>query len=93
MLNTHQILSALRRPKILIRAARLGLSEYNRDADLRYIARTTKTPRVGEAIETLISQEKELETSRRDGDARYSVHQHIRVLTALLAEARLPGLT
>ena len=93
MLNTHRILSALRRPKILIRAARLGLADYNRDADLRYIARTQKTPRPEEALETLISQEMDLETSRKDGDARYSVHQHIRVLTALLAEARLPGLT
>ena len=93
MLNTHTLLSALRRPKILIRAARLGLADYNRDADLRFIARTKTTPRAGDALKTLISQENELEVSRKEGDARYSVHQHIRVLTALLAEARLPGLT
>lgn len=92
MLDTHQILNNLRRPKILIRAARLGMAGYKREADLRFITRTTKTPPRDAAIETLLFRESELETNRTAGTAGYSVQEHIRVLTALLAEIRLPGL-
>lgn len=92
MLDTHQILNNLRRPKILIRAARLGMAGYKREADLRFITRTTKTPQHEAAVETLLVRESELETNRTAGTAGYSVHEHIRVLTALLAEIRLPSL-
>lgn len=90
MLDTHTILHSLRRPKVLIRAARIGLSNYCRDTDLRFIARTNNTPPLGAALNGLIDREGSLEDSRKRGEAHYSVHEHIRVLTALLAEARLP---
>jgi hypothetical protein len=92
MIDTHTVLSALRRPKILIRAAKLGMANYNRDQDLRFIARLSSTPPEGAAIETLLSRENDLEESRKHGRAEYSIQEHIRVLTALLAEARLPQL-
>lgn len=90
MINTQTILSSLKRPKILINAARLGMADYNRDADLRFIVKTSTTPDHDAAIETLLARENELESNRKDGNAGYSVHEHIRVLAALLAEARLP---
>jgi hypothetical protein len=91
MINAHTLLNTLKRPKILISAARLGMADYDRDADLRFIIKTGQTPDHNEAIETLIAKESELESSRKDGQSHYSVQEHIRVLTALLAEVRLPS--
>jgi hypothetical protein len=59
MIDTLKILNGLRRPKILIRAARLGMAGYNRDADLRYIVRTSSTPRPEVALETLLTREQD----------------------------------
>lgn len=90
MINAHSILSSLKRPKILINAARLGMADYDRDADLRFIAKTSQTPSHETALETLLTREGELEDNRKNAQESYSVHDHIRVLTALLAEVRLP---
>ncbi|WP_069299394.1 DUF6477 family protein [Neptunicoccus sediminis] len=90
MTESHQILSNLRRPKILISAARLGLAHYRRDADLRSITGSNRTPDRAFAIETLLRHEALLESERKDGAASYSIQKHIRVLTALLGEFRLP---
>ena len=90
MINTKSILANLKRPKILVNAARLGMANYDRDADLRFIVKTTKTPNHEVAIEALLTREGELEDNRKNAQASYSVHEHIRVLTALLSEVRLP---
>lgn len=89
MFNIIQLLENLKRPKILVRAARLGLSNYNRETDLPRITRTHKPGSSSATIDRLLNQEHRLETARKSGDASYSVHRHIRVLTAVLAEARL----
>lgn len=91
MINANSPLSSLTRPKILINAARLGMADYDRDADLRFIVKTNQKPAHGEAIETLLTREGELEDNRKNAQASYSVHEHICVLTALLAEVRLPS--
>lgn len=91
MINAYSLLSSLTRPKILINAARLGMVDYDRDADLRFIVKTSRTPDHDEAIETLLTREGELEDNRKNAQASYSVHEHIRVLTALLSEVRLPS--
>ena len=89
-MNAYRMIRALSRPRILISAARLGMADYDRDTDLRFITRNAKTPSHEDAMHTLLAREKELEADRKDGSAQYSVHEHIRVLTALLAEIRLP---
>ncbi|MBV1864166.1 MAG: DNA repair protein RadA [Rhodobacteraceae bacterium] len=89
MFNIFDLLENLHRPKILVRAARLGLSDYNRETDLQRISQTAKTSSPAAVIDRLLSQEETLELARRNGDASYSIHRHIRVLTAVLAEARL----
>lgn len=91
MINPHSLLANLKRPKILINAARLGMADYDRNADLRFIVKTSQTPNLEAAIETLLSREGELEDNRKNAQASYSAHEHIRVLTALLAEVRLPS--
>ncbi|MBW6505503.1 MAG: hypothetical protein K0B00_01995 [Rhodobacteraceae bacterium] len=89
MTDFTSILAELRRPRLLIRAARLGLADYNRSRDLRRIVRSTETIAPERAVAYLIAAEAEMEETRRAGAAQYSLVRHIDVLIALLAEARL----
>lgn len=87
MTDIQTLLSELRRPRLLIRAARLGQSDYRRERDLRRLIETPVSPEG--ALPRLLSVEERLEETRKKGDAAYSVARHIEVLIALLAEARL----
>ena len=81
----------LRRPRLLIRAARFGLAEYNREAALKRLMKLPAVPSPRRALSALLTTEAELEDARQSGDARYSVARHVEVLIALLGEARLAG--
>lgn len=87
MSDFRMILANLRRPRLLMRAARFGLGDYRRERDLRRLVRCGMSPE--DTVPSLISVEAELEETRLAGDASYSVTRHIEVLIALLAEARL----
>ena len=86
MTDFRLMLANLRRPRLLMRAARFGLGEYRRDRDLRRLVRDTAPE---ETLPRLIAVEQRLEETRLAGDASYSVARHIDVLIALLAEAQL----
>ncbi|WP_244176528.1 DUF6477 family protein [Thioclava sediminum] len=79
----------MRRPRLLIRAARHGLSDYSRKRDLKRVMRMSELPRPGTALRALMAEEAALDQARRAGEATYSVARHIELLIALLAEARL----
>ena len=89
MSDLRNLITALRRPRLLVRAARLGVRDYNRDRDLRRLMRVQGTPTPAAAVSRLIEEESQLEAIRQAGDASYSVLRHIEVLIALMAEARL----
>ena len=89
MSDLRTLVSALRRPRLLVRAARIGLQDYNRDRDLRRVIQTQSIPSPERAVSRLIEEEQTLETTRLDGDASYSVLRHVEVLIALMAEVRL----
>ncbi len=80
-------LADLRRPRLLLHAARFGLSDYRRERDLRRLIGTPTSPEA--AVAQLLREEGKLEENRKRGDAGYSIARHIDVLIALLAEARL----
>ncbi|MBP7001183.1 DUF6477 family protein [Amaricoccus sp.] len=82
-------LTDLRRPKILVRAARAGIAEYRRDRDLKRLVRASADAAPGDSLQPLLAEERRLETTRTTGGATYNIHRHVAVLTALLAEARL----
>lgn len=82
-------LNALRRPSLLIRAARFGLADYRRERDLRRLTNSGTLPSPHRALGILMSEEDALEQTRRAGDATYSITRHIEVLIALMGEARL----
>lgn len=87
MSDFRTILANLRRPGLLIRAARFGLEDYRRERDLR---RVLSQPAHAEAnVSRLFAEEERLEQIRVTGDLNYPVGRHIEVLIALMAEVRL----
>jgi Family of unknown function (DUF6477) len=89
MTDLATVLAALRRPKILIRAARAGVVDYRRERDLKRLLRQSRGAAPTQAIGTLLAEENRLEANRAAGEATYSIQRHVAVLTAILAEARL----
>ena len=80
---------SVRRPSLLIRAARFGLADYNRGRVLNKIF-GGRVPAAGAAtLDELIDHELRHDEIRRAGDASYSIAGHIEVLVALMAEARM----
>lgn len=79
-----------RRPRLLMRAARIGLADYQRDRDLKRILPVLAEAGGGDltALERLTEAEARLEQARQLGMG-YSALRHIDVLIALLAERRL----
>jgi len=80
-------IAALRRPRVLIRAARAGLADYDRLRDLRRLARTSDIPGPDAALRRLLDEEGRLEATRQAGDASYSMTRHVDVMIAVMAEA------
>ena len=89
MSDLLSVVSELRRPRLLIRAARAGLAEYNRNRDLKRLMRTAEAPTPDRALSALMAEEERIEATRQAGDASYSFLRHIDVLIAMMAEARL----
>ncbi|OWU85331.1 hypothetical protein ATO6_09960 [Oceanicola sp. 22II-s10i] len=82
-------LSDLRRPRLLMTAARIGADGYRRESVLpRYFGLAT-LPRSAAAMMALLEIEAELDHRRRSGDAGYSVIRHVDVMSAILGEARI----
>ena len=89
MTNITQILSNLHRPRLLVRAARFGLPDYNRNRDLKRVMKFGTTPTPLRAVKCLMAEEAALEETRKTGGNDYRVGRHVEVLIALMAEARL----
>ncbi|MEM6578456.1 MAG: DUF6477 family protein [Pseudomonadota bacterium] len=82
-------LNALKRPRLLINAARLGLSDYRRGTHLaRHLG--NDMPANGEAVlRQLMAIEHDLDQERRMQAASYSVARHVEIMIAMMCEARL----
>lgn len=81
--------STLRRPRLLIRAARFGAAGYTRKAYLPRILGYGTAPHGAATLRRLMDAETALNDQRRLGDASYSVARHVDVLIAMMGEARL----
>lgn len=88
MTDLASVLNALRRPKILVRAARCGVADYRRERDLKRLLHQPRTA-PADTIGSLLAEETRLEATRTAGEATYSIQRHVAILTAILAEARL----
>ncbi len=79
----------LRRPQLLIRAARHGLEGYDRGRDLARLLRGVSLPRPGRGLARLLDEEDRHETMRRSGSAAWSAASHVDILIAVMAELRI----
>lgn len=79
----------LRRPRLLIRAARFGLADHRREQGLRRVLGDAAAPLGERTLARLLDREQELEEARRDGLATYRPARHVEALTAVMAEAQL----
>ena len=89
MTDIAQVVATLRRPRILIRAARHGLNEYSRDRTLPKLIESPQTKSPETTLAALVEAEAVQEAVRKSGDASYSVTRHLELLIAMMAEARL----
>jgi hypothetical protein len=87
MTDFRTVLTNLRRPRLLIRAARFGLEDYRRDRDLRRLFQGSDNP--DKVFPALLAEEERLEQIRQTGDISYPVARHVEVLVALMAEVTL----
>lgn len=83
------MLSALQRPRLMMRAARIGAEDYRRDRHLPRLLGYGTLPRTAAAVMKLMEIEAVFEEQRAQSDASYSLVQHLDVLIALVAEARV----
>tara|TARA_R110002072_G_scaffold298422_1_gene472365 strand:- start:718 stop:1011 length:294 start_codon:yes stop_codon:yes gene_type:complete len=89
MLDISARIAQLRRPGLLIKAARFGLDDYVRNMHLRRILKTESIPRPAPAVMQLLDIESALNTARIEKQATYSVARHVDVMIALMAEAQI----
>ncbi|WP_298969667.1 DUF6477 family protein [uncultured Roseobacter sp.] len=89
MQDLLSMLHAIRRPPLLMRAARIGAEDYRRSVHLPRLLGYGVLPRHGSALFRLIEIEADLNTQRTSGDTSYSLIRHVDVLIAMLGEARV----
>lgn len=88
MQDIHTMIARLKRPPLLVRAARFGLDAYDRAQRLPRLLDRTVAPGTGEALLLLMELEAELDQARRGKSPDYAVARHVDVLIALMGEAR-----
>ncbi|APE43307.1 hypothetical protein BOO69_07655 [Sulfitobacter alexandrii] len=89
MQDVLSMLNTLHRPRLMMRAARLGAENYRRSSHLPRLLGYGVLPRHAAALLQLMDIEAALEKERLNSDAGYSLLRHIDVLIAMVAEARV----
>lgn len=89
MQDIISMLHALRRPPLLMRAARIGAQDYRRDVHLPRLLGYGVLPRHGAALMKLMDLEGQLNEQRLNGNTSYSLLKHVDLLIAMLGEARV----
>jgi hypothetical protein len=89
MTDSTSVFQTLRRPKLLIRAARITAAGYRRDRDLSRLMALRGEGSTDARVRRLLSIEADLDDTRRKGDATYSITRHVEVLAALMAEVAM----
>jgi hypothetical protein len=82
-------LQAMRRPELLIRAARIGARAYSRQTHLTRLIGIMPAPSSGAVLMQLIELEAEANDDRKNKQAGYSPARHVDILIAMMGEARM----
>lgn len=88
MQDLISMLNALHRPRLMMRAARIGAETYHRASHLGRVLGYGVLPRPAPALIKLMEIEAILEDQRTTADASYSLTRHVDVLIAMVSEAR-----
>lgn len=86
--RTRPLAEPLRRPSVLVRAAREGQAGWRRDRDLRRLLRLDACPAPGACLPRLRAEEAALNEARLHRAADYDLHRHVLLVIAILAEMR-----
>ena len=89
MQDLISMLHTLHRPRLMMRAARIGAEQYSRTSHLPRLLGYGVLPRHGAALLKLMEIEAERNTQRKASDAGYSLIRHVDVLIAMVGEARV----
>ena len=92
MQNLSEIVSGMRRPPLLVRAARIGSEDYRRSRHLPRLIGPQAAARPEEALARLIETEEPVDEARRAGTASYSSARHVELLSAIIAELEIARL-
>lgn len=89
MQDLLSMISNLKRPRLLVGAARFGVDDYDRSVCLPQLLHCAVAPRPGKAILALLEIEAGLNEARKARVGTYAVARHVAVLIALMGEARV----
>lgn len=89
MQDVVNYMGTMTRPRLIVRAARIGAEEYRREASLPRILQDPRLPKYAEALIRLREIEEEMNAMRVVNDANYSLPKHIDVLISMIGETRL----
>ncbi|ETX16464.1 hypothetical protein OCH239_01095 [Roseivivax halodurans JCM 10272] len=89
MQTLSQIVSGMRRPRLLVRAARIGSEGYTRSRHLPRLIGAQAAADPEEALTRLLETEEPLDAARRSGSAGYSPARHVELLSAIIAELEI----
>lgn len=89
MQDILSMLHALRRPALLMRAARIGAEDYRRTTHLPRLLGYGVLPRHGSALMKLMEIEATINQQRVSSDTSYSLVKHIDILIAMVGESRV----
>ena len=89
MTDLLTMLAGLKRPKTLIRAARIGMRDYRRAATLKRLLGFGHPTETAPIIFALMEIEAEMNEDRAANAAGYSPMRHVEVMIALMSEADL----
>lgn len=86
-INSH--INHLRRPALLVRAAKHGVDFYDRNTHLRKYIAQDPYPGPGAVLMKLFEIEREQNDARREKRGDYAPSEHVDVLVAIMGEAQL----
>lgn len=89
MQDSRRALAGLRRPPLLVQAARIGVPRYERATHLARILGAGVLPDPPTALTALLGIEAMEEAARTARAAGYRAARHVGVLIAIMAEAQL----
>ncbi len=89
MQDVLSMLQGLHRPRLLMRAARIGAEDYRRESHLSRLLGYGNLPRHTQALLRLMEIEAELNAQRVEDDSSYNLLRHIDILIAIVGESRI----